>query len=103
MTTQNMTADGSILIGRSKNLRNGKEYVATVHVTGTFGGGALTIQTSVDGGTTKVDTSFTATANKADSLTNLGADNKLDGGVDIYATLSGATSPDLDIDFQDNA
>jgi len=90
--TYNLTSDGSTSALQSKGNLNVAAY-------GTFGGGTLSIQASYDGGSTW----FTLKdANGADgSFTSAGALNVRIGEANLRFTLSGATSPNLNISITD--
>jgi len=67
---------------------------------GTFGGGTLTIEASFDGGANYF--ALTDAGGLVFSLTANGAKNiEVGKGVLIRGTLSGATSPDINIVFTD--
>lgn len=103
--TATATADGNVYLCKVIKPRALTEWYATVHVIGTFGGGTVTLATSVDGGTTIVPIptdQFSLTANGADNVDKLGVTNTLDGAIELYATIAGATTPDLTITVHDN-
>lgn len=82
-------------------------YETTVFATGTFGSGTLTLQASPDGGTTKVtlkDVGGTTVSITADDVYNirLGYAGKLGEEIKIYATMQGATNPNVVVTAFDN-
>jgi hypothetical protein len=82
-------------------------YEVTVFATGAFGSGTVTIQASPDGGTTKVtlkDVGGTTVSITQDDVYNirLGYAGKLGEEIKLYATMQGATDPDVAITAFDN-
>lgn len=83
-------------------------WVGTAIATGTFGGGTVTWQGSVDGGTTKFDLRDNSSGSAA-SLTAAGMNNLFLGTpgsnldtLKVYATIGTATNPSLVITLYDN-
>ena len=99
-----LDADGDVFLCNVRKPRGADYYMATVHVVSTdFGGGTVTIGTSVDGGTTIVPTTFVTTENKADNIDKLGSSGKNTENIQLYASLSGAAAPDtVTITVHDN-
>lgn len=91
--TQNLTADGS-------TTGLALEGLISVGAYGTFGSGTLTFEMSYDNGTTYF--AMTDAAGNNFELTADGANN-INVGKDVLVrgTLSGATSPDIDITYTD--
>lgn len=82
-------------------------YEVTVFATGTFDSGTITIQASPDQGSTLVtlkDTGGTTVSITADDVYNIrtGYAGKNGEEIGIYATMVGATSPDVQITAFDN-
>lgn len=85
------------------------DWFATAFVTGTFGGGTVTLLISPDGGTTKVpllNTSnvaiSTGTAGAMSSIRLGGSGSTNSDSMIIYATLTGSTNPALTVAIFDN-
>lgn len=103
-------ADGSTLIGRIPKIEGADRYFATIFAYSGggsgFGGGTLTIQLSPNGGTTKVNASkpdgnaLAFTANGAQNIETAYGNSQ--NGIDVYATLSGSTTPNVIVDLFDN-
>lgn len=108
---KNITANESVLIGVANKTAERDRYFATVSVIGgggnNFGSGTVTIQYSPDNGTTKIDvlkpdeSALTFTANGGRNV-ELGYGNS-QNGIELYATMTGSTSPDVDVIVHDNA
>lgn len=101
--TTNTTAQLADVIRRS----DAQSYGATIFVQGTFGGGTATVQVSPDSGTTKYtikDVSGTDITGTSAFYYNfvLGNPGAASGDLEIYVTLSGATSPSLSVILFDN-
>lgn len=109
--TAQLTADESVKICSVSRGTEMDAYEVTVFAVdgggNGFGSGTVTIQASPDGGTTKVtlkDVGGTTVSITADDVYNirLGYAGKLGEEIDIYATMSGSTSPTVDIVAFDN-
>jgi hypothetical protein len=83
-------------------------YKATIHIAGSsFGSGAVKLQSSPDGGTTKVDlkdTSGAAYSTTANDVVNIELG---DGGtnsdmIKLYAVMTDSTAPDVTVTVHDN-
>ena len=104
------SADGSQLLGRVPKIDGADRFFATILAYSGggsgFGGGTLTIQLSSNDGATKVDASK-PDGNALDFTTN-GAQNielafgNSQNGIDVYATLAGATAPNVVVDIFTN-
>ena len=97
--TYNLTADGSTFIGKAQS--PDRLYTAYLSISGTFGSGTVTVQTSADGGTTKLDledagSAITATADKNLNI-QIPATSFSDDAAEVYLTVSGSSSPDIDV------
>jgi len=106
--TVNLNADGTYLIATIKKPGGGvNAFEGTVHLTGTFGGGSVKLQTSPDGGTTKVDckdisgSAYSATANDMVNI-KLGDGGTLTDCIKLYAVLSGSTAPNINATLHSN-
>lgn len=107
-----LDADESVKIASVERGANLDAYEVTVFAVGRaatngFGGGTVTIQASPDGGTTKVtlkDVGGTTVSITSDDVYNirLGYAGKLGEEIELYATMSGSTSPTVDITAFDN-
>lgn len=102
---QNITANGTVLVGTlsQKSMRPSDNKIG-IHAHGSFGGGTLTFQYSFDGGTTKATLKDGAGSSATDvSYTASGGftwDSPVSTGgtpINLYAVLSGSTSPDIDV------
>lgn len=106
--TQTIDANESVLLCSAKRPQLGQPYLVTVHVTGDFDSGTVSIQSSVDNGTTKVtlkDVGGNVVAVTADDVYNieLGYPSKNGETIDIYATMDGSGgSPDIVVTGDDN-
>lgn len=107
--TINISSNGTFQIGTIDRNRNYHRWEATMFVDGTFGGGSLAWLWSPDKGVTKLpinDQSSTrapiiSIAN--DSFLTAGqSGDKNSDKVQLYVTLTGASSPNLTIGFIDN-
>lgn len=110
MKTQvNFTSSTSLLIAIiRKNHRDLTQYISTILAWGTWGGGTLALFLSPDGGTTKIPltpspggTAVTFAANGMCVITTGTPSNNTDT-LELWATLSGATSPNLNVANYDN-
>ena len=101
----NITADGNYYLCDAVRPRALTDWYATIHATGTFGGGTLTLATSVDDGVTLVGiptAQFALTENGADNIEKLGHTGQLDGAIKVYAVMTGSTSPVVTATAHDN-
>lgn len=104
--TQTIDANESVLIADITKAVEKDRYFATVSVYGTFDSGTVTMQYSPDGGTTKLDitndagTALTFTANGGRNIELGFGDGQ--NPLKIYATMTGATSPDVTAQIDDN-
>lgn len=82
-------------------------YESSLCIYGSFDGGTVTIQVSPDRGTTKITqkdiggTSVVATENETYNI-RLGYAGILGQELEIYATITGATNPNITVDSFDN-
>lgn len=82
-------------------------WLGTFAISGTFGGGTLKLQLSLDGGTTKLDledfsgTPYSTTTSATFNV-QLGGGSKVSDAPIIYGVLSGATNPSITVQFVDN-
>lgn len=80
--------------------------VSSVWLSGTFGSGTITLKASIDDGTTKIalkdltGTAVTVTANDIVPLDTMGWGAPSEEII-LYASMSGATNPDVDIALYD--
>lgn len=106
--TFSATANTQLVRNTIPRLPNETAYEATITVTGTFGGGTFKLQTSVDGGTTKVDakdgtgTTWSITANGQVTIRIPCANVLPESTLSLYGDLSGATSPSITVTVHDN-
>lgn len=104
--TVNITADGNYRISPIDTSPN-MELLGHALLGGDFGGGSVSFSVTLDGGVTLypltdlTGSQPTFTASQAVPISNLG-DPEVGGVYELYATLSGATSPDLNITVVDN-
>lgn len=100
-----ISSNGDYKIGVAKRPNNLDLYMATIMVSGTWGGGTIAWKVSPDGGTTKLtmkDASGTAYASTADDNFTINLGNGDTESPQFYASLTGATSPSLTITVFDN-
>ncbi len=99
-TLDNLAADGSTSGRRIYNSSRGEPNTLTFFVTGTFGAGTVTLETSPDSGTTWVsvgsDGEFTA-----DGQVDLILRSDPTTPLLVRATIAGSTTPDVDTVFFD--
>lgn len=106
--TYNATANTLLVKNTMARLAATSAYEATITVTGTFGGGTFKLQTSVDGGVTKVDakdgtnTTWSITANGQVTIRIPCSDVTPELTPSLYGDLSGATSPSITVTVHDN-
>lgn len=107
--TENVTTSTATLIAKVKKQRGTDKYYATVYAFGTWDGATATLQSSPDGGTTKIDiedssgTALSATANKTLAVEFGVGGATLGDEIEIYATTTSAgASTDLDFHVYDN-
>lgn len=106
-TTNTLSADGSVQIASCHSRRGVLEYIATILVNGTWGGGTITFSFSKNGGTTKIpvkDLTGTTVTSTADDNVNISTGTSHINTVELtlWATLAGATNPSLTLDVFDN-
>ena len=106
--TENLTSDTSIKICSAGRGTHMDAYVVTVFADGNFGGGTVTIQASPDSGSTLVTlkdqggTTVSITADDVYAIGPLGYAGRNGEEIEIYATMSGSTTPDVNITAFDN-
>ncbi len=108
--TINFAADASLTKVCTVNIPGtATEWFANSYVYGTFGGGTVTLFVSPDNGTTKIalkdaisGTAVSVASTAAMNTLRLGSGNKNNDKAIIYATLAGATNPNLNVTIQDN-
>lgn len=97
--TFTLTANGTYSLGTMQR-RWPDAYIGEVDISGTFGSGAIAINKSNDGGSTQIpmqdQTGVAYTTTVASTFIVNGA-----GGTDLYAVLTGATSPSIKIVVND--
>lgn len=102
------SADATTKLAVCHKPRAADFYEATLMIYGNFGGGAVTILASSDGGTTKIPqndytgTAYTTSANATVNIRIPGAGGGNSDSIILYGTLTGSTSPALTIDVVDN-
>ena len=103
--TANLTANATnTLVATLNKKHRWPNNQVGIHAHGSFGSGTLTFNYSLDGGTTKVSLKKNDTAISWTASDSVNWDSPLSSGeqaIEIYATLSGATSPDIDLKFID--
>ena len=103
--TADISADGNTYLCDVVKPRTLVEWFATIHVTGTFGSGTVTLATSVDDGSTLVaipTADFELTANGAENIDKLGYSGTNDGAIKLYAVMTGSTTPTVTVTVHDN-
>ncbi len=108
--TTNFAANASLTEIASVHVPRGKEeWAATVAIQGTFGGGTVTLFQSLDRGTTKIQvrdlagTLYSTTSNDTFAWVIPGGNSDSQNSeIKLYATLAGATSPNLNVIIIDN-
>lgn len=99
---------GALLTNINHANRVNQTYQALVCVSGTFGGGTATLAVSPDGGTTlitlkdKLGSAISLTANGYANIEIAGYSNNNTKPLQVYAVLTGATSPNLNFTVFDN-
>lgn len=94
-----VTADGTYKVAQAYSATRGNMYKATVYAYDTWGGGVLDWYWSPDGGTTKISlkdlsgVAVSMTANDGINIEFGRGDRSND--IEIYATLTGSTTPSL--------
>lgn len=100
------TSNTTLEIADDGAMRAHDEFGATIQISGTFGGGTLALYVSLDGGTTKnaiKDSSGTAyTTTSADTIVVRFPVNPNETNLKLYATLSGATNPNISVRVASN-
>lgn len=100
-----ISADGNTYLCDVVKPRALTDWFATVHAIGTFGGGTITLGTSVDGGSTVVaipSDQFELAASGAGNIDKLGNSDNLDGAIKLYAIMTGSTTPSVTVTVHDN-
>lgn len=104
-----MSADASTVLANIHRRADSQSYAGSFFAQGTFGSGTVTLQVSIDGGTTKITVkdvlgnNVSLSANGYQNFvlgnpsTDLGADQ-----ITLYATLVGSTNPSLTVALFDN-
>lgn len=107
--TKNITsivANGTVLLGNVAKNRDYYEWKATFFAYGTFGSGTVAYFWSPDGTTMLPikDMGGIAVSSAANDSFNVNqcTGSKNTDRISIYATLSGATSPNLSVGYYDN-
>ena len=104
----NITADGTYKLCSVRRNTEATNWAGTIVAGGTFGGGTIKYQLSVDGGTTKIDmkdttgSPYSTTTADIISIPNLGAGVRNTDAPIIYAVLTGSTSASININVVDN-
>ena len=96
------SGNGTQLIAKVRKKRDFSSWLASVFIDGVFGGGTVTLQASPDSGTTltniKDKNSQSISLNSAAVVpVEFGCGSHNDDIILLYATLSGATSPTVNI------
>lgn len=105
--TAQIDTNESVFICDVRRIVEKPMFKATIAVSGSFGGGTVTLQMSPDGGTTKINlrdvtgTIASITANDAYNI-ELGYGSTNGDNIKLYASMAGATAPDVDIAVFDN-
>lgn len=105
--TASITADGTTFLVNVHKPQSADSYKATIHIAGSsFGGGTVKLQSSPDGGTTKVDlkingSAYSATANDVVNI-ELGNGGKNSDSIKLYAVMTGSTAPAVTVTVHDN-
>lgn len=111
-STKTLTTNTSVLLCSAHRNKETNMYEATIFAYGSggsnFDGGTVTIQASPDQGTTKVtlkDIAGTVVSITANDVYNvkLGGGNRNQDFIELYATMIGATTPNVTVDVFDNA
>lgn len=102
-----ITEDGDTLLCDVRKPRNAGYYLATVCISGTFGGGTAKLQVSPDRGVTKIDAvdesgeAITATGSYIGNI-KLGASIGNEDAPQLYVNVNGSTSAEIDVVLFDN-
>lgn len=101
--TKTLSANGSVCFERNTKPTGFVPYFASIGIYGTYGGGTVTVKTSFDNGTTKINSTdltgyspITSTSDTVFTVSNLG------NGAIICSELSGATNPSITFKYTDN-
>ncbi len=103
-----ISADSTVLIATVATPKKGSEnWKGTEFFQGSFGGGTITLQTSPDGGTTKIpETNLSGSAFSLTSAgsveVDLGTANTTATQILLYAVMTGSTSPTVTATVFDN-
>ena len=110
--TKTITADGTYFLARAKRRNDAPSYIASLMAGGTWGGGTLTLKLSPDKGVTLypyndltgVAISFTDnnSLNTELGVGDPGSNADWDNSLEIWAVLSGSTTPSLTVSVYDN-
>jgi len=104
--TTNITANGNYKIATPDGIRHDR-WFASIYISGNFGAGTVTLFTSPDNGTTLIPATnssgvaFSTTTNAMTDI-SLGFARNLQGKITVWATLAGATAPNLNVAVFDN-
>lgn len=99
-TLKNLAADGNVTFTLLPPVGGQGRNVFTLYAIGTWGSGTLVLDSSPDAGTTYVDvndSSGTQVSFTADGQVNFELQTSNSDPVILKATLSGSSSPDLDV------
>ena len=103
--TVNLTEDGTdTLVATLNQKHKWNTNKIGIHAYGDFGGGALTFKYSLDGGATKMSLKDDGSAISWTESDVVNWDSPVSSGqqaITVYATLSGSTSPDINLTFID--
>jgi hypothetical protein len=106
--TVSIDADESVKICSVGRACDASGYNITVFATGGFGSGTVTIQASPDSGTTKVTlkdvagSTVSITSDDVYNIKDLGYAGINGEEIEIYATMSGSTTPTVTVAAFDN-
>lgn len=107
-TTVIISSNASAKLCNIHRRRPAYAFIATVLVSGTFGGGTVALGVSPDNGTTifpikdETGNAQSVTALGAMLTKPLGDSNSNGDGLSLWVTVSGATSPNISINTFDN-
>jgi hypothetical protein len=109
--TATISADGTVAVCNVHKPNGLDFWRASVYITGAggnnFGSGTVTLQSSPDGGTTKVTmknlsgTTYSATSNDSVNL-SLGSGATNSDAIKVYAVMTGSTNPSVTVTVKDN-
>lgn len=104
----NTGANGVFIGNVTRQNKDVYNFFASLCAWGTWGGGTITFYISPDGGTTLIqilDNAYNAVSYTANSFANaipLGNSSHNNDRLSIWAVLTGATSPNLNVGYYDN-